>query len=124
MAVKTHKTHIGKIREQYACNRQSILTALGWDEDSYNNAWIDMGKLYLNSQYPENDPRFAEYYNKAAKDRKYWQWWYLEWKHREDYFVSTFKGDIMHEEDYLKAMQSLVLCYTTDKSFEQNYLKL
>lgn len=123
MAAKV-KTHIGQIREQFTCNRQSILTALSWDEDTYNNTWIDMGKEYLESQYPAKDTRYAKHNQKISKDRKYWQWWLLEWKNREAKFCKMFQGYQFTANDYLDVMSRLLKCFGVDKSFEQNYLRL
>ena len=119
------KTHIGKIREKYTYNRQCILTALGWDEDAYNNAWIDMGRAYVETQYPANDPRYARHNHKARNDSRYWSWWLLEWKHRESTFIKMFQGEQEVEaKDYISVMSCLLSCYATDKSFELNYLQI
>lgn len=118
------KTHIGKIREQYTYNRQCILTALDWDEDTYNNSWIDMGSAYVASQYPAEDPRYVVHHLQTVNDRRYWQWWLLEWKIREAIFVRQFCGKAITSADFEYAMLSLLVSYDTDKSFEQNYLKV
>lgn len=120
------KTHIGKIREQYTYNRQCILTALSWDEDAYNNAWLDMGRSYAQTQYPANDARFASYNQKVLNDRRYWRWWLLEWKRREATFIGMYAGKDIEPtaKDFQSVMSCLLSCHDTDQSFELNYLQI
>lgn len=115
------KTHIGTLREQYTCNRQYIQTAFGWDDDAYNNVWIDMGCAYVDRKY--NTQQYAHQNQQIKKDSRYWKWWVLEWKQRESKYLKMFGGDQIEVKDYINVMCCLLASYETDQNFEINYLK-
>ena len=116
----TKATHIKEVRERYASNQRHILVELGWDQDHYNNLWLDLGRVFVEGMQID-----AMRVERILSDRKYWQWWLLEWKRREDYGVRTFSHhDVkMTEESYLPLMVCMVDNYKINASFMENYFK-
>ncbi len=113
------QTRIKTRSEEYASNRQCILSA-GMSEEEYNNLWLDTGYAFLCRQFKPNGKLFQI----AHSDNFYWRWWLLQFRQEEQVIVECFK--VLNQEVvinfYKQQMEGMVICSMLEKKFE-NYLK-
>ena len=116
--MKKKETRIRRRRERYRWNRHFILAVTGWDEEEYNNLWLDIVGTFLDRNYPIGDARYATHRKQISGDDDFWNWWLLEWKLREDKFVWMPDNT---EGSYIKYMSDMLDDGLFNKSFSENY---
>ncbi|MDT8412677.1 MAG: hypothetical protein RQ875_09465 [Vicingaceae bacterium] len=93
---KREKSHINWVREKYAHNQATILTATGMSILEYRLLFLECGCAFLEQFYDRSNAKQAEWYEKLAKNENYgfWKWYWNEWKLAESDFLAVFPHDV------------------------------
>jgi len=105
------KTHIQKVRQQYATNADLLINRFGYD--AYWNLFLDIGLAFLSVNYTTGD----KYYNHFKTSPSYWNWFHNEFKLWEANMLKALAG-VQINNDELK-MELMVFAH--DGFIEQNY---
>jgi hypothetical protein len=84
-------THIEIIRARHIAIADEIRMVLNWDELRYGQHIMDMGIAYLKKNLQLNDCAV----NIMVTDRKFWNWWKIQWYNRESLFLEKVKEQNM-----------------------------
>jgi len=118
-------THIEIQRQEGVTNRAFVQRSLSMSEETYNTNVFEMGIVFLNEIYPENDKIYLPLFIDASRSIVFWKWWKAEWHIWEQdllKFLSDHHVEMMHDMWYQEMLQ-MAHDDATELSF-YNFLKM
>ena len=118
-------THIQKQRMMEVSTDEFVREAFDMDLLIYNTAVYEIGLMFLDSIFPENDPDYEPTFKAISIQKAYWTWWRREWMvYQQELleFVKIHDMDICYEF-WREEMELMNDRKDIVNSFE-NYLKL
>ncbi|MCT4580810.1 MAG: hypothetical protein N4A35_05275 [Flavobacteriales bacterium] len=118
-------TRAKKRQAIYAHNQQSILQRKVLTENQYNDLFLDSGRKFLETLYPEDDQKYQKLFNHFYGCRNFWKWWLKKWKDWENQLLIDVEScEVpLNDEVYKESMLPIIYDYRTETNF-LDYIKL
>lgn len=119
--MKTKVTHVKKQKIEFESNQQFI-QSLGISDVEYKNLMLEVGCEFLEELFPRNEQEYETWYKEIAYSKTFWNWWKVEWNSWLSYLIK--RGAVELKTAFPWSMRLVKTKYGTNKSFQDQYLKL
>ena len=116
--------HIEKLRRRHLLNRKHIMKVIKLTAFEYNEMIFEVGILFLENLWTRDT--HERQYKEASCDKKFWEWFKLEWGKRESGLIEFLKFDEkpIEQDEWEERMKDMALNENIKLSFFYDYIKL
>lgn len=119
----TTTTHQQAMINHFVSNQRFIQTELEISTTEYFSEIMELGCLFLENQYPINDPDYTKLHNFHRNNRAFWQFFQLEVKNFESKLIEKQGGELTR---ILWRREVENFCFSTKLqiAFNNQYIRL